>query len=59
MKLQESNRRMPIRGRSYYKTHPYVADRIRVVKQELNQPLVLIQLTLNQEKLHPQCSFYN
>ncbi len=39
MKLQESNRRMPIRGRSYYKTHPYVADRIRVVKQELNQPL--------------------
>jgi MAF protein len=36
-KLQEVNRRQPLRPRSYYKTHPYVPDRIRVVKQELGQ----------------------
>jgi len=28
---------MPPRERSYYKTHPYVPDRIRVVKQELGE----------------------
>ena len=32
IKLQDINRRMPLRERSYYKTHPYVPDRIRVVK---------------------------
>lgn len=36
-KLQEINRRTPLRERSYYKTHPYVPDRIRVVKQELGE----------------------
>jgi MAF protein len=36
-KLQEVNRRQPLRPRSYYKTHPYIPDRIRVVKQELGQ----------------------
>jgi len=36
-KLQEVNRRQPLQPRSYYKTHPYVPDRIRVVKQELGQ----------------------
>ena len=38
-KLQEINRRKPIRRRSYTKTHPYVPDRKRVVKQELGKPL--------------------
>jgi len=36
-KLQDINRRMPLKGRTYYKTHPYVPDRIRVVKQELGE----------------------
>ncbi|MDD5042488.1 MAG: Maf family nucleotide pyrophosphatase [Candidatus Omnitrophica bacterium] len=38
-KLQEINRRSPIQPRSYYKTHPYVPDRIRVVKQELGEQM--------------------
>lgn len=36
-KLQEVNRRKPLAPRSYFKTHPYVPDRIRVVKQELGE----------------------
>jgi MAF protein len=36
-KLQDINRRSPLKERSYYKTHPYVPDRIRVVKGELGQ----------------------
>jgi septum formation protein len=36
-KLQDINRRMPIQEKSYYKTHPYVPDRIRVVKQEMGE----------------------
>ncbi len=35
--LQEVNRKQPLRPKSYYKTHPYVPDRIRVVKQELGE----------------------
>jgi len=38
-KLQEINRRSPLRERSYYKTHPYVPDRIRVVKQEIGEQI--------------------
>ena len=37
IKLQDINRRMPVREHSYYKTHPYIPDRIRVVKQELGE----------------------
>lgn len=37
IKLQDINRRMPLTERNYYKTHPYVPDRIRVVKQELGE----------------------
>jgi len=36
-KLQDINRRMPLAERSYFKSHPYVPDRIRVVKQELGE----------------------
>jgi MAF protein len=39
IKLQDINRRMPAREPSYYKTHPYVPDRIRVVKQELGEQM--------------------
>ncbi|MDI6758721.1 MAG: Maf and M48 domain-containing protein [Candidatus Omnitrophota bacterium] len=38
-KLEEINRRKPARPRSYFKTHPYVPDRIRVVKQELGEKM--------------------
>jgi MAF protein len=38
-KLQELNRRRPLQPRSYFKTHPYVPDRIRVVKQEMGQQM--------------------
>jgi len=38
-RLQESNRRKPLRPKSYFKTHPYVPDRIRVVKQELGEKI--------------------
>lgn len=36
-KLEEINRRKPLRPKSYFKTHPYVPDRIRIVKQELGE----------------------
>ncbi|PIY80604.1 MAG: hypothetical protein COY80_02065, partial [Candidatus Pacebacteria bacterium CG_4_10_14_0_8_um_filter_42_14] len=39
IKLQDINRRMPLQEKSYFKTHPYVPDRIRVVKQELGEPI--------------------
>ncbi|RKY30846.1 MAG: septum formation protein Maf [Candidatus Omnitrophota bacterium] len=38
-KLQEDNRRKPARPKSYFKTHPYVPDRIRIVKQELGEKI--------------------
>ena len=37
IKLQEYEKRQPLRQISYYKTHPYVPDRIRMVKEELGQ----------------------
>jgi predicted Zn-dependent protease len=36
-KLQDVNRRRPLQAKSYFRTHPYVPDRIRVVKQELGE----------------------
>lgn len=36
-KLQAINKRKPLRPKSYFKTHPYVPDRIRIVKQELGE----------------------
>lgn len=36
-KLQDINRRMPLQEKSYYKTHPYVPDRVRVVKEEMGE----------------------
>ncbi len=38
-KLQDINRRRPLEPRIYLKTHPYVPDRIRVVKQEIGQKM--------------------
>jgi predicted Zn-dependent protease len=36
-KLQQVNKRKPLAPKSYFKTHPYVPDRIREVKQELGK----------------------
>ena len=30
---------MPLTEKNYFKTHPYAPDRIRVVKQELNEEI--------------------
>jgi len=38
-KLQEIGRRKPLQPMNYFKTHPYVPDRIRVVKQELGESI--------------------
>ena len=38
-KLREISRRRPLRPAPYAKTHPYIPDRIRVVKQEIGLPL--------------------
>ncbi|MDI6606649.1 MAG: Maf and M48 domain-containing protein [Candidatus Omnitrophota bacterium] len=37
--LEEVNKRKPLRSPMYYKTHPYVPDRVRVVKQELGEQI--------------------
>ncbi len=34
-KLREVQREMPIRPKRYFRTHPYIPDRVRVVKEEL------------------------
>lgn len=36
-KLQKINKDKPLQPVNYYKTHPYVPDRIRVVREELGQ----------------------
>jgi predicted Zn-dependent protease len=38
-KLEEINKRKPLQPRNYFKTHPYVPDRIRVIKQELGEQI--------------------
>ncbi|MDP3041622.1 MAG: Maf and M48 domain-containing protein [Candidatus Omnitrophota bacterium] len=51
-KLQDINRRMPLRERSYFKSHPYVPDRIRVVKQELNEGIEFSDYINIEQKPH-------
>ena len=36
-KLRAYDRRQPLKPMSYFKTHPYIPDRIRIVKQELGE----------------------
>ena len=36
-KLRAYDRRQPLKPMNYFKTHPYIPDRIRVVKQELGE----------------------
>ncbi|MDD5079686.1 MAG: Maf family nucleotide pyrophosphatase [Candidatus Omnitrophica bacterium] len=53
-KLQEVNRRKPLRPKTYYKTHPYVPDRIRVVKQELGEKMGFSDYINTEQKTHDQ-----
>ncbi len=39
VKLQEIHRKKPAAPKSYFRTHPYVADRIRIVKQEMGEKI--------------------
>jgi predicted Zn-dependent protease len=39
VKLQDINRRKPLQEINYFKTHPYVPDRVRVVKEELGEKI--------------------
>ncbi|MEW6075440.1 MAG: Maf family nucleotide pyrophosphatase [Candidatus Omnitrophota bacterium] len=49
--LEDVNRRKPLRPKSYLKTHPYVPDRIRVVKQELGEKIDFTDyINIEQEK---------
>jgi predicted Zn-dependent protease len=52
VKLEETNRRKPLRPRSYFKTHPYVPDRIRVVKQELGDSINFKDYINIEQKTH-------
>ncbi len=38
-RLEEVNKRRPLQPRNYFKTHPYVPDRRRIVKQELGEKM--------------------
>ncbi len=51
-KLQEIERKKPLRQKSYFKTHPYVPDRIRAVKQELGEGLNFSDYINIEQKTH-------
>lgn len=51
-KLEDVNKRSPIRPKAYYKTHPYVPDRIRVVKQEIGDKINFSDYINIEQKKH-------
>ncbi|MFA5411166.1 MAG: Maf and M48 domain-containing protein [Candidatus Omnitrophota bacterium] len=51
-KLQEINRRRPLRPINYFKTHPYVPDRVRVVKEELGEKISFSDYINIEQKPH-------
>lgn len=51
-KLQDINRRMPLSQKNYFKTHPYAPDRIRVVKQELNEQIGFADYINIEQQVH-------
>jgi len=51
-KLQDINRRMPLTEKNYFRTHPYASDRIRVVKQELNEEIDFSDYINIEQKIH-------
>ncbi|MFC1753637.1 M48 family metallopeptidase [Thermoproteota archaeon] len=40
-KLREKHKKDPLRRRSVYRTHPYTAERIAEIKQQLGEPLTI------------------
>lgn len=50
--LQDIQRHKPLRPRTYYKTHPYVPDRIRVIKQELGERIEFDDYINIEQKTH-------
>lgn len=53
-KLEDVNRRKPLRPKNYLKTHPYVPDRIRVVKEEMGEKIGFSDYINIQQKPHGQ-----
>jgi len=54
-KLQDISRRAPLREKTYFKTHPYVPDRIRVVKEELGEGMDFDDfINIEHTKYNPQ-----
>lgn len=51
-KLQEIGKRRPPQEYSYYRTHPYVPDRIRIIKQELGQGMSFDDYINIEQKAH-------
>lgn len=51
-KLQDIYRRKPPMPKSYFKTHPYVPDRIRVVKQEMGEGMNFTDYINIEQKTH-------
>ncbi len=51
-KLQDIYRRQPLRPKSYFKTHPYVPDRIRTVKQEIGEKIDFTDYINIEQKPH-------
>ncbi len=52
--FQEIERRKPARPKSYFKTHPYFPDRIRVVKEELGEKITFSDYINIEQKKHGQ-----
>lgn len=50
--FQEIERRKPARPKSYFKTHPYVPDRVRVVKEELGEKISFTDYINIEQKKH-------
>lgn len=51
-RLHDDNLRGPLRPLSYAKTHPYVPDRIRVIKQELGENMNFTDYINIEQKTH-------
>jgi MAF protein len=51
-KLQELDRRKPLRPRSYFRTHPYVPDRIRVTRGEIGEAMSYVDYINIQDQPH-------
>jgi MAF protein len=53
-KLQEIGRRRPEQPKSYFKTHPYGPDRVRVVREELGEKMKFNDYINIEQKQHGQ-----